>query len=74
MSVRDDYALTEIVTVMVDKKTAQHLLDAAQAHIEGDHSETYHQIYEIAVAHSDDPFDPWKDIKEIAASDEDSHK
>ena len=52
---------------MIDQKTAQHLLAAARAHIERDHAETYHQIYEIAVAHSDDPFHPWKGIKEIAA-------
>ena len=55
---------------MIDKETAQRLLAAAQAHIEKDHAETYHQIYEIAVAHSDDPFDPWKGVKEIAATDE----
>ena len=55
---------------MIDQKTAQRLLAAARAHIERDHAETYHQIYEIAVAHSDDPFHPWKGIKEIAALDE----
>lgn len=61
-------------TVMIDKETAQRLLAAARAHIEKDHAETYHQIYEIAVAHSDDPFDPWKGVKEIAATQEEVEK
>lgn len=55
---------------MIDARTAQRLLDAARAHIEKDYAESYHQIYEIAVAHSDDPFDPWKGVKEIAATDQ----
>lgn len=53
---------------MIDPETARRLLAAARAHIEKDHAETYHQIYEIAAAHSDDPFDPWKGVKEIATS------
>lgn len=51
---------------MIDAETARCLLAAEQAHIEKDYNEAYHQIYMIAVAHSDDPFKPWEGIKAIA--------
>jgi len=53
---------------MIDANAAQRLLDARRAHYEKDWYEVYHQIYMIGSKHSDDPFDPWKGLEEIAAT------
>jgi len=55
---------------MIDANAAQRLLDARRAHYEKDWYEVYHQIYMIASEYSDDPYNPWKGLEEIAATAE----
>lgn len=53
---------------LITPAMAQMLLDAQEAHIEGDWNEVYHQIRIFAHETTNNIYDSWKTIKNIALS------